>query len=1087
MNSKSYVIAIAFWVLMGAFLLQIQSPLRVPQTVQNNIADATKLRVVEGYGKLPLSFEGNQGQADAEVKFLSRGSGWNLFLTSSEAVLSFKKSKATRPENGIQVEGRPVAIPDRKREHSDTAALRMKLAGSNPTPTVTGLDELPGKSNYFIGDDPSQWRSDIATYAKVRYEDVYPGVNLTYYGNQRQIEYDFEVAAGADPKAVRLDFDGQDHTELDRDGNLILQVSGEKLEFHHPEIYQEVGGRRQPIEGGYVLEGEHEVSFEISAYDQTKPLIIDPIVYSTYLGGIGVDYGNAIAVDASGSVYVCGTTGSTNFPTTTPISGTYQSNGDVFVAKINPAGSALVYSTYLGGADLDEGFGIAVDASGSAYIAGDTDSPNFPRVNPIQSFNGGGFDVFVARLNASGSALVYSTTLGGSGDDGAYSLLGQSSMIAVDSAGNAVITGFTASNNFPIANAYQRAPGGQFQVDAFVTKLNPTGTTLIFSTYLGGTGLDIGIAVAMDASGNVYITGSTASKDFPLKNAAQGSYGGGSVCGTLPCTDAFVTEFTASGSDIVYSTYLGGSANDEGHGIAVDASGNTYVTGYSVSGNFPVLNPFQKLSAGGDEAFVTKFRPGGSMLYSSYLGGTDRDRGLAIAVDNAGNVYVAGRTASQNFPVVNSEQVAGGDFDGFISIVNPSGTALLYSTYLGGLAYDSINSIAVDSAGNVYVTGNTESSNFPTRNPLQRTFGSLCVSASGQSACNDDAFVTKLIPTLTNPLSNPLPVITSISPSSAVTGGPAFTLVVNGSNFVTASVVRWNGSDRTTKFDQSTQLEASILASDIQAAGTAQVTVFNSAPGGGLSGASSFTISGGSGGGTGGGTGPTINSGGTVNGASFATGAAVAPGSIASVFGNNLFSSNPGGVSLRMNNISAFLFADFPGQINFQVPWELAGQTQALMTVTVDGVSSSAVTVPLATVGAGIFKIGQSQGAILIASSGEVVAPIGSISGRAARPANRGEYITIYCTGLGAVTNQPGSGQKASDNPLSATNATPTVTIGGVAAPQTDGFFSGLAPGFVGLYQVNVQVPQNSPTGDAVPLTLSIGGVSSNTVTIAVQ
>ena len=500
------------------------------------IAKANKPQVVENYGRLPLSFEANQGQTDSQVNFLSRGSGYTLFLTPTEAVLSFP----SRDRKGAGASPSPSgpSLPEGR------TVVRMKLVGANPTPQVEGLEELPGKSNYFLGNDPSQWRTNVPHYAKVQYKDVYPGVDLLYYGNQRQLEYDLVVAPGADPAAIELSFEGVEKLRIDAQGDLLLDTPGGEIRQHKPLIYQEVDGVRREIAGAYVLNGDRQVSFEVAAYDAGEPLIIDPVlIYSTYLGGSFSDRSFGIAVDASGNAYVTGDTSSSDFPTASPVQASNVGSGDAFVTKLNAAGNALVYSTYLGGSSRDNGNGIAVDVSGNAYVTGRTDSANFPTASPIQAARNGSNDAFVTKLNAAGNALVYSTYLGGTGFEAGFG-------IAVDASGNAYVAGETGSSDFPTANAIQPAYGGGVR-DAFVTKLNPAGSALIYSTYLGGSSTEPGHGIAVDASGNAYVTGFTASTDFPTASPVQPAFSGGNW-------DAFVTKLNAAGNALVYSSYLGG-------------------------------------------------------------------------------------------------------------------------------------------------------------------------------------------------------------------------------------------------------------------------------------------------------------------------------------------------------------------------------------------------------------------------------------------------------------------------------------------------------------------------------------------------
>ena len=764
--------------------------------------DVSKQRLVETYGRLPLSFVANHGQSDGSVKFLSRGNGYTLFLTANEAVLTLRRSQESevRSQNPSRARQQavnpqitqitPIVTPEAARSlpsapsaksveepsgsspvtrHSSLlhTVLRMKLVGANPNPEVTGENELPGKSSYFIGNDPSKWRTNVPTYAKVKYEEVYPGIDLVYYGNPGapgQLEYDFVVAPGADPRAIRLAFPsvgshgtsfvpwvlGRNEPErahgiksmpwlpqlrIDAQGDLVLEASeGSELRLHQPVIYQEIGGpvpagrgARQRIGGNFVIfdatanEGGREVGFEVAQYDASKPLIIDPVlVYSTYLGGSNSDSAAGITVDASGNVYVTGNTVSTDFPTASPLQSNCNNcfpgspgSSDAFVMRLNAAGSAVVYSTYLGGSDSDISFGIAVDPSGNAYVTGRTRSTNFPTASPFQGTSRPGSEVFVAKLNPTGNALVYATYLGGSVDDFGYG-------IAVDSSGSAYVTGGTSSTDFPTANPFQGALGGF--IDVFVAKLSPAGNALVYSTYLGGSNEDTPFRIAVDSSGNAYVTGDTLSANFPTANPLQSACNNCSP-GSL---DAFVAKLSAGGNALLYSTYLGGSRNEFGTGIAVDSTGNTYVTGLTRSADFPTAGPLQAVLGGPGDAFVAKLSAAGNALvYSTYLGGSGLDIGWDIAVDSSGSAYVGGGTSSTNFPTANAFQAAygGGDSEAFLAKLNAAGSALVYSTYLGGSVFDSASGIAVDSSGNAYLTGTTRSSNFPTANAFQPALG----------------------------------------------------------------------------------------------------------------------------------------------------------------------------------------------------------------------------------------------------------------------------------------------------------------------------------------------------------------------------
>lgn len=650
------------------------------------------------YGNLPLLFEPNHGQAESRFDFLSRGRGYDLFLSPTEALLEVRNAR---------------------RDTAGSLSVRMKLAGADARAEASGTDPLPGKINYFIGNDPGYWLTNVPAYAGVKYREVYPSIDLVYYGNSRRLEYDFILRPGADPGDISMVFEGTDRVEIDNDGNLVL---GRVIQ-HKPLIYQETNGARREVTGGYVQTGRHRIGFEVGAYDPSKPLIIDPVLtlsYATYLGGGDQDLTTGIAVDAEGSIYVTGLTESLGFPTRDPLQPAYGGGElDAFVAKLNPTGTALVYATFLGGHDLDRGFGIALDDSGSVYVIGQTASNNFPTKDPVQSAFNGVTDIFVTKLNPAGSAIVYSTYLGGSGNDPGLA-------IAVDPAGNAYVTGWTNSANFPVKQPLQPAladAGG----DVIAAKFDQTGS-LIFSTYLGGNNFDRGLSIAADASGNAYLTGETRSGNFPTSNALQ------PMKGSPPAVDAFVAKLNPDGSEFIYSTYLGGSGGDEGRGIAVDTSGNVYLTGWTSSVDFPTKNPLQTVLNGeARDAFVAKLNAEGSALvYSTYLGGsgTENDEngsfGGAIAVDAAGNAYVMGSTGSPDFPVKSPlPQTLGGIGYAFLARLNQTGSALVYSTRLGsGQDAPFFGGLAIDLFGNAYVSLSSSAGGFPTTpGAFQQAFG----------------------------------------------------------------------------------------------------------------------------------------------------------------------------------------------------------------------------------------------------------------------------------------------------------------------------------------------------------------------------
>lgn len=683
----------------------LQQPITSAPLTLSGAKSANKMKAAETFAHLPLRFEANHGQTDDAVKFISRGPGYNLFLTSSEAVLSMPAD-----------------------DHE--AVLRMKMVGSNPSAKISGVDELPGKSNYFIGNDPSQWHSDVPNFSKVKYQQPYPGVDLVFYGNPQNLEYDFVVAPGADPRSITLDLTMNDLTaksalktaalRIDDHGDLVFNTGSGDLRFKKPVAYQsavyEGTADKTPVEGRWILKGKNQVGFELASYDARKPLIIDPaLAYASYLGGSAGDVAQAVAVDSSGSLYVTGAAQSTNFPTANPIQPLNAGHGDAFVAKLNPAGTALVYSTYLGGMGVDGGYGIAVDHNGNAYVGGSTGSKNFPvTAGAFQTHCGGNCpggvsDVFVTVVNPTGSALVYSTYLGGSSTDRLIE------GITVDGSGDAFVTGWTQSTDFPVTSgAFQKTLPGT--TAGFVTEINPTGTALIYSTFLGGSNTGVVSAIALDSSGDAYVTGWTSSPDFPTTPGVYQSKLGGA-------NDSYVAELNPTGSALIFSTYLGGSKAEIAYAIAVNTSGNAYISGYTCSSDFPTTPGALKTtytSSGcttwGGNGFVTEFTPGGTgLVYSTYIGGSGTEVAFGLALDSTGVVYLTGRTNSNNFPTTpgSFQPKYAGSIDAFFSELNPSGSALNYSTYLGGSQSDAGYVIALDPAGNAYVGGRTYSVNFP--------------------------------------------------------------------------------------------------------------------------------------------------------------------------------------------------------------------------------------------------------------------------------------------------------------------------------------------------------------------------------------
>jgi len=698
-------------------------------------AAARNARLDSQYGRTPLAFEENRGQTDSSVRFLARESGVLLFLTDREAVVELSPTRGSA---------------------SGATALRMAFESTSDTKPV-GVDRLPQASNYFVGNDPSRWRTGVPSFRTVRYPGVYPGVDLIYHGERRQLEFDLVVAPGADPRRIVLDVDGADAARRDPDGNLVLATAGGDFRLVRPSIYQESTGGRREIAGEYVvLPGggrRRRVALSLGAYDSSRPLVIDPeLRYSTYLGGTDDDVASGIAVDAAGNAYVTGSTASPAFPGVG--SGSLQPTNagqfDVFVTKIDPTGTSVVYSTFLGGSGGESTGTMAVDSAGNAYVVGSTFSSDFPVLHPIQDHNAGFSDAFVVKIAPSGDALVYSTYLGGQNFDFGFA-------IAIDASGNAYLTGDSASPDFPgTADSPIQSSVVPGKYHGWVTKIDAAGSAIVFSTYLGGKSFDDGYGIAVDGQRNVYVTGQTSSSDFigaaggPIQAALGGS------------SDAFVTKINASGTAIVYSTFLGGSGGEIGLSIAVDSNRNAYVTGGTTSPDFPKADesPIQDHNeGGGNDAFVAKIdAAGGTIVYSTYLGGFGDDIGAGIAVDSSGTAYVAGGVKSTGFPGTSGSPIQSalsGEGDAFVTAIDPAGSAILFSTYFGGNASDGAYAIALDSGRNVYIVGFTVSGDLPgaSASPIQPHFagGSL-----------GDAFVAK-IATVSCP-TEPRPCVLGVEP-----------------------------------------------------------------------------------------------------------------------------------------------------------------------------------------------------------------------------------------------------------------------------------------------------------------------------------
>jgi len=852
-------------------------------------------------------------------------------------------------------------------------AVRMFVEGGNSAARMDGLEKLPGESNYFAGGDPRHWRTHVPHFARVRAAQVYPGIDLIYYGKGRELEFDFVVAPGADPRIIRLHFDGAT-PRLDAAGDLLLET----IRLQKPDIYQEIDGVRRKVEGRFRIDRERRARFVAGSYDVTRPLIIDPVLsYSTLLTA-NSSIAEGIAVDAAGNTYITGNADS-SFLTVSGLQPTFGAGRAAFVAKFNAAGTALIYSTFLAGSATESGTApsaaglrIAVDRAGNAYVAGTTNTTNFPvTAGTAQPINRGGEDLFVSKLNPAGSALIYSTYLGGSQNESQQTGI---PAIAVDADGSAYITGGTASRNFPVTAGGLQAAYGGGATDAFLTKIDPLGSTLAYSTFLGGAGNEVAAAIAIDGTGNAYIAGSADDATFAQRSGSlQSAYGGGG-------SDAFVCKINQAGTALVYSTYLGGSSADIALGLAVDAAGSAYLSGVTESPNFPMTaQAFRKAPAGVD-AFVSKLNAAGTaLLYSTYLGGGRNDLGLSLAVDAQGSAYVAGGTDSPDFPVTTDALQSGlgllrrgagrtAASSGFLAKLNAAGSALTYSTYFGGGSNDAATAVALDSNGNAYISGFATSINFPrtaaTYEPADRT-----------------AFATGFLAKFDFGARNSMALGSVVSAASYQTG-------INGV-VAPGQIVVLFGNEM----------------------GPAQLTTLR----------------------------------------------LTADGRVDTLLA---------GVRVLFDGVPAPLLYVSAKQISAVVPYGVPLNGRTVAQVDYQGLRSNPLVLWVAPALVGIFSqdgSGRGPGAILN-QDGSVNSP--------SNPAERGSIVVLYGTGEGR-TQPEGVDGKVTATPL----PRPVLRIfAQIADRATEVVYAGGAPGLVaGVLQMNIRVPETSPIGPAIPI--FIGGM----------
>lgn len=893
---------------------------------------------VAAFGNRPLSFEANQGQNPSTARYLAHGQGYSLLLHPNSADFALRTSPTSA-------------------KNSCTAQVTMRLIGSDPAAHFVAAEPLPGQVNYFHGKDPAQWHTHIPTFARLRCNSVYPGIDMVYYGNQRQLEYDFVVAPGAEPGAIKIDFGGAQQTCIAADGSLRVLSAGGELHWGKPVVYQEWGGKRHSVAAHFTATaGKHPaIGFAVAAYDHRRPVVIDPtLIFSTYLGGFGTgnnakEEGHAITSDRNNNVYVTGYSDSPDFPVV------HHGSPDAFVAKFSPTGS-LLYVSYLGGEGYEIGSGIAADASGNAIITGITNSFSYPvtanafqpvRRTPSLPANSG----FLTKLSADGASLLYSTYICDTLSNYSETV---GNALALDASGAAYVTGYTGARAFPVRHAYQSTPG--YVPTMFIAKYDTTAAsadaTLVYATYVGGLSYGNGKGIAVDSSGAAYVVG-TGSVEFVQTPTAFPPAAGGSGSNVI-------VKLNPTGDTLLYSSHFGGSRYELMTGVTLDAYNSLYLTGYTTSADFPhTARAYQTSMRGLQNAFITKMNltpAGATLVYSTFLG-VNNSTAAGIAVDGAGCAWIAGATADSSFPLafpiqsVNRSIAAGhpGGSDAFVTRLSPDGSQLLFSTYLGGSDGEGALAIALDSNRNALITGTTVSSDFPlqaayqssrhgdqdifvakikaqiadlelthTANPLsiasgdRVTFSSRIFNHGPDDATNilflealtwsydpdapfdtvvidavttthrtdpitqlvDNHHYTSLTPFLAandliqyavvvttsrpvadgnitssvsessdvsdpDPTNNrPSPVtvavtlpiaprITTLSPNNAAVGGPAFDMLVTGTNFRSGASVNWNGSARITTFLSSTQLRAHINVADIAFPNNANITVTN--------------------------------------------------------------------------------------------------------------------------------------------------------------------------------------------------------------------------------------------------------------------
>ena len=719
-NNLSFSVTLLAAALMASVPLQTEGKASASQVnpgLSQGRGQQASFKMEKSFGKLPLYFIRNEGQVDHRAGFYAKTGSYTLWFSADGLI--FDRIHAAAAEN--EKTASPDACRPAARENFRRDVSRLEFVGNNRNSEISGERKQTCRVNYFIGNDSSKWKTAIATFAEVRYRNLYKSIGLRVYGVESRIEYDWEVLPGGDPRAIRFRYAGVKQTRITPAGDLLVETGFGGLTHKRPAAYQEIDGHRVAVAARFKNLGKNEYGFEVGGYDRGRTLTIDPLVYATFLGGSnesGKEYICGLALDGSGNAYVTGYTSASDFPTTAgAFDGGANGSDDVFVTKINSTGTAIVYSTFLGGTNYEYGLSLALNSANMAYVAGLTCSSNFPTtVGAYDTSYNGGVDAFIAKLSADGSGLAYSTFLGGSARDEVHAIAHNGT--------NLFVTGTTYSSDFPTTAAAYDTSFNDGDQDVFVTKFNQADNDLNYSTFIGGSNWDWGNAIAVDGSGNAYVAGGTWSSDYPVTAGAFDATRNGS--------DGIVTKINASGSALLYSTFLGGSGYGAAYGIQVDSSNCATVCGITDSTDFPVTAGAYDVSHNGeDDAYVCKFNTNGTaLLYSTYLGGSGAETGAkSLALGADGSAYIAGSTASADFPVTSGAHDASynGNQDAFVARLTADGSGLAYSTFLGGaLSLDSGKAIAVR-GDDFYLVGETaDAADFPvTPVSFDTTYGGL--------------------------------------------------------------------------------------------------------------------------------------------------------------------------------------------------------------------------------------------------------------------------------------------------------------------------------------------------------------------------